>query len=205
MIAIADYGMGNIGSILNMLKKVAKTDVFIADKPELLFEADKIILPGVGAFDMGVKMLKEKGFWNTLKENVEIQNKPILGICLGMQLLGYGSEEGKESGLGFIPFACQKFCCADSKLRVPHMGWNYVSVQQENCSISEMISSNPRYYFVHSYYAICENKNDVLMTCNYGIDFVAAVHRNNVYGTQFHPEKSHKYGMEIISNFARKC
>lgn len=205
MVAIVDYGMGNIGSISNMLKKVGEQHVIEAKNPEELYEADKIILPGVGAYDTAVHMLKDKGFWNILKSIGEIQEKPMLGICLGMQLIGMRSEEGVEEGLGLLPFRCVKFQILDSKLKVPHMGWDYVTVKQKHCLLTENISEKLRYYFVHSYYAVCENEADIWMECEYGSSFAAAIHRDNIYGTQFHPEKSHRFGMELLSNFVRKC
>lgn len=205
MIAIVDYGMGNVGSITNMLKKIGETEVVKADNPEILHKADKIILPGVGSFDMAVRMLKEKGFWNVLKVSVNQDRKPLLGICLGMQLLGYESEEGQEKGLGFIPFKCKKFRFSGTQLKVPHMGWDYVTVEQKECPLVDGVSSQLRYYFVHSFYAVCEESKDILMKCNYGHEFAAALHKDYVYGTQFHPEKSHRFGMELIENFARKC
>ena len=131
MITVVDYGMGNIGSILNMMKKVGEKDVIEAENPDVLYQADKIILPGVGAFDAAVYLLKEKGFWSIIKRMALEEKKPILGICLGMQLLGKFSEEGKEQGLGLIPFECKKFRFSKSKLKIPHMGWDYVSVEQE--------------------------------------------------------------------------
>lgn len=205
MIAVVDYGMGNIRSIENMMKKVGEKNVVEAKRPEILYQADKIILPGVGAYDTAVFSLKEKGFWNVIKEMALRGKKPILGICLGMQLLGNTSEEGKEDGLGVIPFQCRKFQFPDLELKIPHMGWDYVSIKQKGCLLTEKISEKPRYYFVHSYYAVCEEKEDILMECEYGRRFTAAVHRGNIYGTQFHPEKSHRFGMELLRNFAERC
>lgn len=205
MIAITDYGIGNIGSIFNMLKKTGEKNILVAHDPETLNKADKVILPGVGAFDTAVHMLKKRGFWDALKDIAMSEKKPILGICLGMQLLGRGSEEGKELGLGLLPFDCIKFRFKDSELKVPHMGWDYVEVVQKECVLTDHLSRKLRYYFVHSYYAVCEKESDVLMWCDYGHNFAAAVHRNHIYGTQFHPEKSHRFGMELLDNFVRKC
>lgn len=205
MIAVVNYGMGNIGSILNMVKKTGEKDVWEVETPEELYESDKIILPGVGAFDTAVSMIKEKGLWNVIREVSLQEKKPILGICLGMQLLGYSSEEGSEEGLGLIPFQCRKFRFMGINLKVPHMGWDYISIEQEECLLTRGISERARYYFVHSYYAVCENEKDILMKCDYGGNFAAAVHRDNIYGTQFHPEKSHRFGMELLRNFVREC
>lgn len=205
MIAVVDYGMGNIGSILNMLKKAGADTVIDATKPEILYRADKILLPGVGAFDMAVQQLKEKGFWNILKQLGQENKKVLFGICLGMQLLGKESEEGKEYGLDLIPFRSKRFQNRSPLFRVPHMGWDYISVEQNQCLLAEGISKKPRYYFVHSYYVVCEEPKDILMKCDYGTEFAAAVHKGNIYGTQFHPEKSHRFGMELLRNFVRKC
>ena len=205
MVAIIDYGMGNIGSIYNMIRKIGENSIVRAVDPEELYEADKIILPGVGAYDMAVTMLKKRGFWNVVQEMALHKKKPLLGICLGMQLLGMASEEGNEKGLGLIPFRCKRFCFEDVRLKVPHMGWDYVSVKKETCPLTEALSEESRFYFVHSYFAVCDNSEDILMTCRYGNEFVAAVHKNNVYGTQFHPEKSHRFGMDLLRNFVKRC
>lgn len=205
MVAIIDYGIGNIGSIYNMLKKIGENNIVRAANPEELYHADKIILPGVGAYDMAVTLLKEKGFWNIVLEMAIMKKKPLLGICLGMQLLGMSSEEGNEKGLELIPFSCKRFCPEDTALKVPHMGWDYVSVKKETCPLTEGVSGNLRFYFVHSYYAVCDNNENILMTCRYGKEFAAAVHKNNIYGMQFHPEKSHRFGMELLSNFVKRC
>lgn len=204
MISIVDYGMGNLGSIHNMLKKIGEADTLITDDAGAIRNSDGIILPGVGAYDMGVRALAEKGLDVLLKELVNIKKTPILGICLGMQLLGNGSEEGILSGLGLIDFECIKFNFSDNLHKVPHMGWNYVEVENE-CELTKDIDVEPRYYFVHSYKAVCNNKSDVLMSCEYGDRFVAAVHRDNIYGVQFHPEKSHRYGMNLMKNFVEVC
>jgi len=200
MIAIIDYGMGNIASIKNMLHKVGEKEVITSNSPDEISKSDKIILPGVGAFDMGMQMLGQSNLIDAL--NAHVQNgKPILGICLGMQLLGKGSDEGTAQGLGYINFYCERIKPNDEHLLVPHMGWEYVKVENEDSPLVQNLPDDPRFYFVHSYHAVCKNKADVLITCDYGGTLVAAVQHGNVYGTQFHPEKSHKYGMKLLKNF----
>ncbi len=203
MIAIVDYGVGNLGSISNMLKKINVEEVILATKSDDLKRADKIILPGVGAFDTGMSLLNESGMREELDIQVKERNKPILGICLGMQMLGTGSEEGKETGLGYIDFVCHKFSFPDGELRIPHMGWDYVDVKKDT-KISVQPKENLRFYFVHSYYAKCKNESDILFSCEYGHVFTAGVNKDNVFGVQFHPEKSHSYGKWLLKNFAEE-
>ena len=199
MILIIDYDMGNIGSIKNMLHKIGCNDVIISNNPERIQEADKLILPGVGAFDRGVKNLKELGIFDEIKEVSLNNKKPIMGICLGMQLLGRKSEEGLLEGLNLIPFDSVRFRLSD-EYKVPHMGWNDVIVCKKDAIIDESMI-NQRFYFVHSYHAVCDNQQDILMKCQYGYEFAAAVSKDNVYGFQFHPEKSHRFGMELFRKF----
>lgn len=203
MVGILDYGIGNIGSIKNMLSKIGEKNTIFLEKPDDFDKIDKIILPGVGSFDKGMHLLDESGMRAKLDEQVLKLHKPVLGICLGMQMLGMQSEEGKEKGLGYIDFSCRKFHFEDNRLKVPHMGWDYVDVLEDEPLVRNL-GEKPRFYFVHSYYAICQNPEDVLLTCDYGHDFVAAVHHNNIYGTQFHPEKSHAFGMRLFENFIKE-
>ena len=203
MTGIIDYGLGNLGSIYNMLDVIGE-DSIITDNPKKLHECDRLILPGVGAFDAGMKNLEEKDLSNCLKKEVS-EGKSILGICLGMQLLGRKSEEGSSLGLGFIPFDTVKFSFDKTlKLKIPHMGWDIVTFTQENKLLSE-IDGRQRYYFVHSYHAKCDSERNVLMRCEYGYEFAASVVNENVYGVQFHPEKSHDFGMRLLKNFVEKC
>ncbi len=203
MIGIIDYGLGNLGSIRNMLKVVGARSV-ISDDPGELGSCDKLILPGVGAFDAGMSSLQEHGLDQAIQELTQ-QGMPLLGICLGMQLLGIRSEEGAMQGLGLIDFESKKFDLpSDLHLRVPHMGWDVVEFAKTSPLI-EGIEGRQRYYFVHSYYAQCTNGEDILMTCDYGLTFAAAVNNGNVYGVQFHPEKSHDFGMRLLQNFAERC
>ena len=204
MIAIIDYGIGNVGSIENMLKKAGERDVVFAHDASVLRTADRLILPGVGAFDAGINMLNQSGMREELDIQVLEQNKPILGICLGMQMLGMGSEEGKLPGLGYVNFNCKKFSFPkEYNLKIPHMGWDYIEIVKKNDVLINDFSERMKFYFVHSFYALCERSDDVLMTCNYGFDFAAAVAKGNVYGVQFHPEKSHRFGMKLLENFMR--
>ena len=204
MIVILDYDMGNVGSIHNMLKKIGNDDVCISRNPKVIVNADKLILPGVGAYDMGMTKLNEYGLIDLIKLHVE-QKKALLGICLGMQLLGRRSEEGKLAGLGIVPFDCVRFSFSmDVGLRIPHMGWDRVTYAKDDPILRDLIGQQ-RYYFVHSYHSICDSKKDVLMFCDYGYPFAAAVRFGNIYGFQFHPEKSHHYGMALLKNFVRSC
>lgn len=201
MILIIDYGVGNVHSILNMFKKIG-IDAKLSEHPNEVLSADKVILPGVGSFDYGMKQLKEAGYYDTVLKYAREVKKPLLGICLGMQMLGLSSEEGIEPGLGLIPFKNIKFKFEDNKLKVPHMGWNLVKSHKPNEKFSENFNHDFRFYFVHSYYAICEDKSNILLSCDYGFEFAAAVQKENIYGVQFHPEKSHKFGMQLLKNFA---
>jgi len=203
MIAIIDYGLGNLGSIANMLKVIGEKAVITCDANKIR-KADKIILPGVGAFDAGMSQLENRGLITVIQEEAKA-GKPILGICLGMQLLGRKSEEGEKPGIGLIPFENVRFrFTEDSKLKIPHMGWDIVDFKQDK-PLLEGIEGTQRYYFVHSYHAVCDDESNVMMNCDYGYKFVAAVCKGNVYGVQFHPEKSHDFGMRLFENFARRC
>lgn len=202
MIAILDYGLGNLGSISNMLKVIGEKSKITSDR-EKIEEADGIILPGVGAFDAGMSKLNESGLTNVIKAE-SLKSKPVLGICLGMQLLGRRSEEGSLEGLSLIPFECRKFRFEDSSLKIPHMGWDVVEFEKEHPILKELIGQQ-RYYFVHSYHAVCDSTENVLMTCDYGYRFTASVVKDNVIGVQFHPEKSHDFGLALLSNFVKLC
>ena len=201
-IGIIDYGCGNVGSVQNMFSKV---DVWseLVSNPLSLNEYDALVLPGVGSFDTGVKKLKETGFWEVLSETVDKGKKPILGICLGMQLMFEGSEEGNERGFGWFEGKCQKFDVETVK-RIPNIGWNELEPIEENGKYyfpkKELV-----FYFVHSFHAPknMEVKN-VLATSNYNFDFPAAIEKNNITGFQFHPEKSLKNGMDLLKKWVNK-
>lgn len=201
MIVIIDYKMGNLGSILNMLKKIGAPGIISSDT-DAIRQADKLILPGVGAFDNGMKNLDDLGLIPVLSEIVLQERAPILGICLGMQLMTNSSEEGKLPGLGWIDAKTVRFRHDPSNdLKIPHMGWNTVSVRKESALFRDMFPE-PRFYFVHSYHAVCEDPADVLTVTPHGYEFASAFQHGNIIGVQFHPEKSHKFGMRLLRNFA---
>lgn len=200
MIYIINYGVGNLNSISNIIKKVGGESEIISDV-SLLKQAKKIILPGVGAFDHAMKKLAEHGWTEELTDTVVNRKIPTLGICLGMQMLCKKSEEGVLPGLGWIDAEVKKFNFPEgTNLKVPHMGWNQVHVKKENPLIKNPEEEH-RFYFVHSYHVVCNNDADILGTTNYGIEFTSSVSHDNIYGAQFHPEKSHRFGMELLKNF----
>ncbi len=204
MIVIVDYKMGNIGSIVNMLKKIGVYAV-ISSNASMVEKATKLILPGVGAFDSGVKNLNDLGLVEIITEKVTKEKIPILGVCLGMQLFSKESEEGKLKGLGWIDAKTIKFNFSrPNSLKIPHMGWNSITPQQKDPLFTDF-DNEARFYFVHSYHLKCKNENDVLATTSYGYDFASIVKKDNIIGVQFHPEKSHKYGMKLLKNFAELC
>jgi glutamine amidotransferase len=196
-ILIVDYGLGNIASIRNIVRK-AGGDAHVSSDPKSLETAKKIILPGVGAFDRGADALSKTGIGEAICRAAN-QGSSVLGICLGMQLLMDGSEEGMLPGLGLVPGRVHHFP-ADMNLKVPHMGWNYVSPTKPSTLFGQE-DENPRFYFVHSYFAKCTEIQDVAANTHYGINFASAFSRNNVYGVQFHPEKSHRFGLELFQRF----
>ncbi len=201
MITIVDYGVGNLGSIRNMLKKVG-SESCITSVPSEISTANKLILPGVGAFDAGMRHLQNSGLLPALQERVKQRRVPILGICLGMQLLTQRSEEGVLPGLGWVDAEAVRFKVEEgASLKVPHMGWNVVSPQKPSLLLN---GAHPeeRFYFVHSYFVRCSNRADVLLTARHGNEFDAAFESDNIMGVQFHPEKSHKFGMHLLRNFS---
>lgn len=197
MITIIDYGMGNLGSIANMIKKVGDRSQISSDI-EVILNSDKLILPGVGSFDKGMINLKESGLFDAINKKVLVDKIPILGICLGMQLMTNSSEEGKEKGLSWVDAETIKF--AKSNLKVPHMGWNTIS-HEKNSQLFDDYDLEKRFYFVHSYYVRSNSENDILTTTSYGTEFVSSFEKDNIIGVQFHPEKSHKFGMSLMKNF----
>lgn len=199
MIVIVDYGVGNPKSVYNMLLKTgAKCKV--SDKVHDIKIADKLILPGVGNFGHGVKNLRSKSLLGELSEFVTVLKKPILGICLGAQIFGKGSEEApNDSGLGWIDMYCRSFP-KFKNLRMPNMGWNQIELARD-CPILSEQEPESRYYFVHSYYMDCKNKQDVVAYAEYGIRFASVIYKENIIGMQFHPEKSHRYGLKVMRNF----
>lgn len=199
MLLIIDYGVGNLGSIFNMFKRVGATPVVSGD-PEKLRAATKLVLPGVGAFDPVMEKLRASGLLEDLNKKVLEERVPVLGMCVGMQMLGHGSEEGKLPGLGWLNANCQKIRSDIPGLRIPHMGWNRVRRVKQS-ALTDSLPDDARFYFVHSYHMVCDDASDVLLTTEYGAQLVAAVQRDNIYGTQFHPEKSHRFGMELYRQF----
>lgn len=202
MIVIIDYGIGNLASVLNMFKKIGVSDVCISGQTDVIEKADKLLLPGVGAFDAGMNHLEQSNLIPVLNKKVLEEKVPLLGICLGMQLLTKRSEEGKKEGLGYIDGETLRFNLDPAlKLKVPHMGWNYVQVKRPNPLIDT--ERRNRFYFVHSYYVKCFDETQSLATCHYGQDFTCMVNKDNIFGAQFHPEKSLKFGMNILENFSK--
>ena len=204
MIAIIDFGMGNLGSVYNMFKWLGYHDAIITADLEQIKASDKLVLPGVGSYKMAMDNLKNGGYLPILEQKVNHEHVPCMGICLGMQLLFERSEEGDCDGLGYIKGKVVRFNFdnEEKKIRIPHIGWNFVDINKKSAIVEDMFSEN-RFYFVHSYHAKCEDEEDILMTTNYGYNFASAVEKNNIYGFQFHPEKSHKYGKKIFENFLK--
>jgi len=200
MIAIIDYEMGNVKSIQNMLKKIGVESIITSDI-EKINSAKKYILPGVGSFDEGMQNIrKNEELLKTLKKNVLVDKKPILGICLGMQLLTNSSEEGIQNGLGWVDASCHKFKFKDNSLTVPHMGWNKIFFERDS-KLFRGLEDN-RFYFVHSFFVKCNNIRNMYAQSTYGSNFCCSLNESNIYGVQFHPEKSHKFGMKLLKNFS---
>ncbi len=200
MITIIDYNTCNVGSIKNMLHKLGY-DSLISKNVEDIEKADKLILPGVGAFDKGMQNLRDLGLIPTLDKKVRT-GTPILGICLGYQLLSMGSEEGGiEAGLGWIDAHTIKFKFNNNSVRIPHMGWNSLK-NTEKSTLFKGIVDGHRFYFVHSYYVRCNDQSIKSAETDYYGNFTSAIEKNNIFGVQFHPEKSHKHGMVVLKNFA---
>jgi len=204
MVAVIDYQAGNIGSILNMMKKLGAEGTITSDAREIS-EAKKIILPGVGAFDYGMTKLKELGLLDVLHQRANVDQVPVLGICLGAQLMCRSSEEGVLPGLGWIDATVQKFPTRinGDRYAVPHMGWDFVKPMKDS-PILNSLPDDPRFYFVHSYYIKCQAAQDVLLRNTYGIEFDSAFEKQNIVGFQFHPEKSHRFGKQLLKNFIEK-
>jgi glutamine amidotransferase len=201
MIAIIDYGVGNLASIQNMFKKIGIRSI-ITSKAEEISDAGKLLLPGVGAFDTCSSKLNDSGLIDCINEKVLVKKTPIIGICVGMQLLHEESEEGRLPGLGWIKGKIVKFRAEDlpAGYKIPHMGWSDVSFSKNSKILSGL--DDARFYFVHSFHSALADKQDELLSANYGYSFPAAVEHENILGVQFHPEKSHRFGMKLFENFA---
>lgn len=201
MIAILDYGLGNIKAFANIFKNL-NIEHTIIQKAEQLESVDKIILPGVGAFDYAMQQFNQSGLRTAVEDKVLNQKIPILGICVGMQMLANESDEGQEKGLSWIDGEVKLFSTENikHKTKLPHMGWNEINHNQN--PLFQQIDSTARFYFVHSYYFKCNNEKDTIATTEYGFNFSSAVNHNNIYGVQFHPEKSHSNGIQLLKNFA---
>lgn len=202
MIVVVDYGMGNAGSVKNMIAR-AGLEVTMSGEVNEIRAAQKLVLPGVGAFDAGMKNLASRGLIPILNQKVLVEKTPILGICLGMQLFTQRSEEGISPGLGWLDAETVrfKFTAGKPELKIPHMGWSQLMLRNPG-TLFQGCDTQARFYFVHSYHVRCNQESDVTAFARHGMDFVAAVEHENIMGTQFHPEKSHRYGMALVKNFA---
>jgi glutamine amidotransferase len=202
MITIVDSGLGNIGSLRNMFRKIG-VPVGTAGTPQEIEGASKLILPGVGSFDQGMRQLREKGFEGVLTDKVVQRGTPILGICLGMQLMTRGSEEGSQPGLGWLDATVVRFNPSEAaeRIRLPHMGWNQVKPLYPS-PLLVPIDSEIRYYFLHSFHVVCQRQEDVLGLTHHGYDFASVFRKGHIIGVQFHPEKSHRFGMDLLKGFA---
>jgi len=212
MVVIIDYGMGNLRSILHKLEKL-KFEATISDEPAVIDRATHLILPGVGHFATGMKNLTAAGLLDVLNKKVLEDKTPIMGLCLGMQLFTRHSEEGDAKGLGWIDGETRHFEFGDAdtdgrgrnaRLRIPHVGWNLLNVKRA-CPMLADVQPDQRFYFVHSYYVTCDRDEDIVATTHYGCDFVSVLRRDNIFGTQCHPEKSHRRGIEVIRRFVEEA
>jgi glutamine amidotransferase len=200
MLTVVNYGLGNVQAFVNIYQRL-NVPVRVGSTVTELMAADRLILPGVGAFDWAMTRLNESGLRAALDDLVLRRRVPVLGVCVGMQMMGHRSEEGVLRGLGWIDAEVVRFSAAKiAHAPLPHMGWNDVKPAAVDTLFKGIQA--PRYYFLHSYYVVANRSADVLALANYGGDFAAAVRRGNVYGTQFHPEKSHQWGIDLLGNFA---
>jgi imidazole glycerol-phosphate synthase subunit HisH len=203
MIAIIDYGLGNIRSFVNLYERL-NIKIKIAHVPGDIKDASKLILPGVGAFDHAMTQLNNSGMRDELEKQVLANKIPVIGICVGMQILAKSSDEGKLSGLGWIDGNVRKFDVSGIpyKTKLPHMGWNTIN-PRDGCPLLYGFDSDSRFYFLHSYYFVCNNKENIIATTSYGVDFASAISQDNIFGIQFHPEKSHSNGIQLLHNFSK--
>lgn len=202
MIGIVDYGMGNLNSIKRKFDRISIPSI-ISDKPDELGTCEKLILPGIGHFCNAMKEINQRGLQNYLDEEVLVHKKPILGICLGMQLMAKHSEEGDVDGFGWIDAEVIRFNVKDTlKFKVPHIGWNDIKIVKE-CNLFTNIDMSNGFYFVHSYHFKCNNQEDILNITDYEYPFVSAILKDNIIGVQYHPEKSHDAGEQLLKNFTK--
>ena len=200
MIAIIDYGMGNLGSVKKMINRLGEESVITSDAGEIK-KCSKIILPGVGHFARAVMEIRNRVLWNLLSEQVLIKKKPILGICLGMQLMASQSEEGKAIGFGWFNAEVIRIKVSNTiKYKIPHTGWNSLEYKKNSPLLNDL-QADSHYYFVHSYHTVCKDPEDILCTTCYETKFVSAIQKGNIFGVQFHPEKSHAAGETLLRNF----
>jgi imidazole glycerol-phosphate synthase subunit HisH len=199
-LVIVDYGMGNLRSVQKKLDRIGANSIISSD-PEVIRSATKLVLPGVGHFANGVKKLRESGIWDILNDKVLNEKTPILGICLGMQLMAKTSEEGNVSGFGWFDAHVRKFTVSDRiRYKIPHMGWNQAIPSGTAATLLQGLE-NASYYFVHSFHIDCADQADILASTTYDYTFTSAIHKGNIYGVQFHPEKSHDEGELLLTNF----
>ena len=202
MIAIINYGLGNLTSIQNMFRRLG-VDCMITDNPDNIRNASKLLLPGVGHFKKGMANLHDSGLGELLNREVKENGKPILGICLGAQLMTKHSEEGDVDGLGWVDAVTVRFDKDKlNNLPVPHMGWSDIKLTNK-CELWENLPTDPRFYFVHAYHFSFEMPEEIVATSTYEYEFACAFKKDNVFGAQFHPEKSHKFGMRVLENFSK--
>jgi glutamine amidotransferase len=203
MITIIDYGLGNIRAFVNLYER-QNVKIKVARTADELKSATKIILPGVGAFDHAITLLNRSGLREELEKQVFLNKVPVIGICVGMQILARSSDEGKLPGLGWIEGEVKLIDASKIpfKTRLPHMGWNSIA-PENNCSLLDGFDNTSRFYFLHSYYFVCDNEKNSVAKTSYGFTFSSAVNKENIYGIQFHPEKSHNNGIRLLLNFSK--
>ncbi len=203
MISIIDYGLGNIRAFVNVYERL-NIKINIAHHASDIKNATKLILPGVGAFDYAMSQLNKSGMREALDEQVSVHNIPVIGICVGMQMMARSSDEGKLPGLGWFDAEVKLFDTAKIpyKTRLPHMGWNTTNLIGKN-RLLEQLDDESRFYFLHSYYFSCNQPDDIIAKTEYGIEYASAVNKGNIFGIQFHPEKSHQNGIQLLHNFAK--
>jgi len=203
-VTVIDYGAGNVSNVQKALESVG-CRATVSDQARDLERADALVLPGVGAFDAGMRELERRGLRDAMERAVLQRKKPLLGICLGMQLLSLeGTEGGRRPGLGFLPAKVRRLRADAQGLRIPHVGWNEVAVTRASILFAG-IPDRPDFYFVHSYHVECEDPAMCTATCDYGHPFAAVIEHDNLFATQFHPEKSQRYGLQILRNFVSHC